>query len=130
VAKLRGEIRNNEELLQRPMEEDRRKHYGREVEQKNNELAWLLSNTGGDFQEALKASERSLELRPDYPPYLDTLARCYYSLGDFENAVKFQLRAVQKMRTNEDMQSSYHVMERQLTLFEKALAESKAKKNP
>jgi tetratricopeptide (TPR) repeat protein len=128
-GRLRGEIRNNEEFLQRSMDDEQRKHYGEELAQKNNELAWLLSNTAGDYQDALHASERSLELKPDSAPYLDTLGRCYYALGDFENAVKFQTRAVQKMRSNQELHSSYHVMLRQLALFEKALADSKAKKN-
>ena len=61
----------------------------------HNQYAWLVSNTEGDLQEALRASRRSLELSPDNPAYLDTLGRCYYALGDLENAIRFQSRAVQ-----------------------------------
>lgn len=122
---LRKEIREYEESLQRPMDEDQRGDNGRALANTNNELAWLLSNTEGDLKEALLASLRSLELMPDYPPYLDTLGRCYYALGDYKNAVKYQSRAVQLIPKSPAMQS-FHVMLRQLTLFEKALADSPA----
>jgi tetratricopeptide (TPR) repeat protein len=128
-GRLRTEIRSAEELLQRAADDEQRNLYGIQLADINNELAWLLSNTSGDYQDALRASERSLELRPDHAAYLDTLGRCYYALGDFENAVKYQTRAVERMRSNPEVNSSYHVMKRQLALFEKALADSKAKKN-
>ena len=32
-------------------------------------------------------SRRSLELRPNYYGYLDTLGRCYYTSGDLANAL-------------------------------------------
>lgn len=84
-----------------------------------NELAWLISNTAGDFQEAVKASQRSLELSPNNEAYLDTLGRCYYAAGDFEKAVESQRKAVEAA-------PHIQVMQRQLKLFEEALAKSKA----
>lgn len=60
-----------------------------------NQYAWLIGNTEGDYDEALKFSLRSLELAPDRAGYLDTLGRCYYALGDYENAIKNQSRAVE-----------------------------------
>ena len=129
-GRLRNENRNLEESLQRLIGDDeQRKRDSEQLAQNNNELAWLLSNTDGDYQVAIQASERSLQLEPDHAPYLDTLGRCYYALGDFDSAVKYQKRAVDKMRSNPQMTSSYHVMLRQLALFEKALADSKAKKD-
>jgi tetratricopeptide (TPR) repeat protein len=77
-----------------------------------NQLAWLIGNTYGDFDEAVRLSHRSLELRPDYPGYLDTLGRCYYAAGDLDKAVKFQAQAV-KLDPNSGQ------MRRQLALFEK-----------
>ena len=59
-----------------------------------NQLAWLLANTDGDRQEALDCSLKSLELSPNEAGYLDTLAHCYFALGDFDNAVKTQEKAV------------------------------------
>ena len=59
-----------------------------------NEFAWLVGNTFGDFDEAVKLSRKSLELRPNYAGFLDTLGRCYYAKGDLANAVKYQAQAV------------------------------------
>lgn len=60
-----------------------------------NQLAWLVANTEGDQDEALRASLRSLELGPDHPGRMDTLARCYYARGNLEKAIEIQTRAVQ-----------------------------------
>jgi tetratricopeptide (TPR) repeat protein len=59
-----------------------------------NQLAWLLANTGGDADEAIKCSTRSLELMPDRAGFLDTLGRCYFAKGDYATAVQHQSRAV------------------------------------
>ncbi|MFP6618638.1 MAG: tetratricopeptide repeat protein [Pirellulaceae bacterium] len=80
----------------------------------NNQLAWLAANTNGDLDEALRCSQRSLELRPDSAGYLDTLAHCYYAKGDYQNAVKNQLEAVGKEPHSAQMQ-------RQLKLFQESL---------
>jgi tetratricopeptide (TPR) repeat protein len=80
-----------------------------------NQLAWLVSNTLGDYDEAVRLSQRSLEIRPDYPGYLDTLGRCYYAKGDLENAVKYQSQAVKL-----DPHSGQ--IRRQLEFFKKELA--------
>jgi tetratricopeptide (TPR) repeat protein len=61
-----------------------------------NQYAWLVGNTIGDHNEAVKLSHLSLEMKPDYAGYLDTLGRCYYTKGDLENAVKYQTQAVQR----------------------------------
>jgi tetratricopeptide (TPR) repeat protein len=60
-----------------------------------NELAWLVANTKGDFDEALRCSQKSLELSPNTAAYLDTLAHVYFAKGDFEQAVKNEARAAQ-----------------------------------
>jgi tetratricopeptide (TPR) repeat protein len=88
-----------------------------------NQWAWLISNTEGDFQQAIRYSQRSLELNNNgesaEASYLDTLGRCYYAAGDYENAVKFQRQAVEKV-------GYLKTMQRQLELFEKALAEKQS----
>ncbi len=81
-----------------------------------NQWAWLVANTEGDQERAVRYSLRSLELSPEEPSYLDTLGRCYYAVGDLENAVTSQRRAV-------EFAPHYQVMQRQLELFERALAE-------
>jgi tetratricopeptide (TPR) repeat protein len=83
-----------------------------------NQWAWLVANTEGDFQKAVRYSRRSLELDPGTASFLDTLGRCYYSAGNYEKAVESQREAV---RLIPHMQ----VMQRQLKVFEKTLAEKK-----
>lgn len=84
-----------------------------EFAQKNNEYAWLVSNTIGDYAKALACSRRSLELVPNSWPYQDTLGRCYYAVGDYDNAIRYQKLAVE--------QAGYmQQMRRQLKLFEEA----------
>jgi tetratricopeptide (TPR) repeat protein len=83
----------------------------------NNQLAWLVSNTEGDFDEAVRCSLRSLDLRPDAAGYYDTLGRCYYAKGDYANAVSNQSKAV-------EMEPHSPQIVRQLELFKKALRET------
>jgi tetratricopeptide (TPR) repeat protein len=82
-----------------------------------NQYAWLISNTTGDFDRALEMSKRSLEIKPNYATYLDTLGRCYYAKKDYTNAVKYQRMAVK-------LKPFSPSMKRQLALFEEALKNS------
>ncbi len=59
-----------------------------------NQLAWLLSKTGLRPEEALQLSRRSLELIPNYSIYQDTLARCYFAVGDIDKAIATQELAI------------------------------------
>lgn len=86
-----------------------------------NQLAWLVANTEGDKKEALRCSQRSLELRPNEAGYLDTMGRCYWALGDLENAVKFQSQAV-------TLDPHSGQLKRQLEYFKRELAKKTAKK--
>ena len=87
-----------------------------------NQFAWLVGNTFGDYGKAVLASHKSvdlyLELRRDAGAYYDTLGRCYYAKGDFENAIKYQSQALL-------LQPHSGQMKRQLALFQKAKAEKK-----
>lgn len=78
-----------------------------------NQYAWLISNTEGDQQKALRYSLRSLELMPDSPAQLDTAGRCYYAVGDLDNAVRMQRRAIK-------LQPHSPALVRQLAEFEAA----------
>jgi tetratricopeptide (TPR) repeat protein len=60
-----------------------------------NQFAWLVANTEGDKEEALKFSLKSVKMRPDSGGLLDTLAHCYFALEQFDKAVATQQRAVQ-----------------------------------
>jgi tetratricopeptide (TPR) repeat protein len=84
-----------------------------------NELAWLISNTVGDYREALRCSRKSLELAPGSGANLDTLGRCYYAVGDLENAVMTQEMAVEES-------PYYQQIHRQLKFFKEELAKQKA----
>lgn len=66
-----------------------------------NQYAWLVGNTIGDYQDALKLSLESVqigkqlpEMKPHLSGYLDTLGRAYFGAGDVANAAKFQSMAV------------------------------------
>lgn len=85
-----------------------------------NQLAWLISNTEGDYQEALNASKKSLEIKPDNPGHLDTLGRCYFAMKDYENAVKTQSRAI-------ELDPHSQQMKRQLAEFQAALEKQQKK---
>jgi tetratricopeptide (TPR) repeat protein len=59
-----------------------------------NTYAWVLCNVNRDLDTALQMSLESNRLKEQSPEYTDTLARCYYAKGDFENAVYWQERCV------------------------------------
>lgn len=113
----RERIRQYSDTLQQtigqPIEDDLRVYIAR----LNNQLAWLIANTEGDFDEALRCSRLSLEYMPDAAGYLDTLGRCYYAKEDYANAVKYQSRAA-------ELDPHSGQIRRQLELFQQALAES------
>jgi tetratricopeptide (TPR) repeat protein len=67
---------------------------GNELSQACNQYAWLVGNTIGDYDKAVRMSHKSLELRPATYSYLDTLGRAYFGKGDVANAVKYQGQAV------------------------------------
>ncbi|MGD9720616.1 MAG: hypothetical protein AB7O59_16565 [Pirellulales bacterium] len=68
-----------------------------------NEWAWLVANTEGDMDEALRMSHKSVELvraeaasDADFKrlgQYLDTLAHCYFAKKDYDAAVRYQAEA-------------------------------------
>lgn len=71
-----------------------------------NEWAWLVSNTEGDFDKAVRFSHKSLELfkeqiegnpafsMKDSAGLLDTLGRCYFAAGDIGSAIRYQEQAI------------------------------------
>lgn len=94
--------------------------FSRVIAVQHNQLAWLISNTEGDYHEALESSRRSLEIDPRNAGYLDTLARCYFALKDYDRAVKYQTWACQGEPHSGQMQ-------RQLELFRRAQAKHRAR---
>lgn len=86
--------------------------------EKLNQYAWLVSNTEGDRNRALRESLRSLKLTPGNAAQLDTAARCYLSLGRLDEAKKMQKKALR-------IQPHSPPMLRQLKEIETAAAEEK-----
>ncbi|MCY2994150.1 MAG: hypothetical protein NTY19_40680 [Planctomycetota bacterium] len=116
---FREQIHEYEQQTNEAPIEEARTLYNRQLAIALNQFAWLVANTAGDYDEALRCSLRSLELVPDTAGYLDTLGRCYFAKKDFENAVKSQSRAVELDRHSGQIR-------RQLELFKAALdAENK-----
>ena len=85
-----------------------------------NQYAWLICNTQGDFHEALECSLESLRRMPDEGSFLDTLAHCYFAVGDLPNAVKSQTRAV-------ELEPHSAQIVRKLEFFQKAAEQSKSR---
>ncbi|MFP6675948.1 MAG: hypothetical protein VB878_12775 [Pirellulaceae bacterium] len=82
----------------------------------NNQYAWLVANTTGDYGEALRRCRQSVDLMPDASGYWDTLARCYFAKKEYTNAVKYQRHAV-------SLEPHSGQIKKQLELFEKTLKE-------
>lgn len=92
-----------------------------------NEWAWLVSNTEGDYDKAVRYSHKSIDVfhkliaeepqfsKEDSAGYLDTLGRCYFSAGDIESAIKYQSLAV-------EYEPHMLVLRRQLDEFKAAKA--------
>lgn len=77
-----------------------------------NQLAWLVANTEGDLDEALKFSKLSIELSPTNGGFYDTLGRVYYARGDYDNAIRYQTKAA-------ELEPHYGLIQKQLEFFQK-----------
>jgi tetratricopeptide (TPR) repeat protein len=121
VGHFRTEIKNYEKEVAQAPSESMRAGAARRLAMTNNQLAWLVANTEGDFDEAVRCSQASLELFPESGGYLDTLGRCYFARGELEKAVQYQRRAVEQEPFSGQIR-------RQLEQFEAALAEQQKKK--
>jgi len=88
-----------------------------------NELAWLIANTEGDFDEAIRLSRESLVGQTDNGAYLDTLAHCYFAKGDYEKAVKYQIKAA-------ELEPHCGLIAKQLGEFRRAYEEKLGKPAP
>ncbi len=58
-----------------------------------NNLAYLLSESDGSLDEALKNAQRAVELAPDQPAYADTMGWILYRKGIYTSAVKYLEKA-------------------------------------
>ncbi|MBN1909587.1 MAG: hypothetical protein JW818_07610, partial [Pirellulales bacterium] len=92
-----------------------------------NRLAWLVANTEGDLDEALRAAKEATALQPNNSSYHDTLGHCFFAKGDFANAVKSQIRAVEMEPYNLGMRKS---LERFRKAYEKETGQPAPKPTP
>ncbi len=106
------------EIDETPNETDRRM-LEFDVAHLENEFAWLVGNTEGDIDEAIRSSLHSLEIRPDDFGLQDTLARCYFRKGELELALQYQTMAAAAAPHEGQII-------RQLELFEQAVREKQA----
>jgi tetratricopeptide (TPR) repeat protein len=97
-------------------------YYNQVVSTYNNQIAWLVANTEGDLDEAIRLSHKSIELSraagegKRVGGLLDTLGHCYFAKKDYENAVKYQAEAAQ-------LDPHTAAIGRQLKVFREALAQ-------
>lgn len=94
INKLESRFAQHVQQTQRAYRQRNSSHYRLALAEALNQHAWLVSNTFGDYEQALRNSLRSLELQPDDPMLLDTCARCFFAVEDYDRAVAYQQRAV------------------------------------
>ncbi|MDX1964439.1 MAG: hypothetical protein SFX18_14905 [Pirellulales bacterium] len=82
-----------------------------------NEYAWLVGNTVGDLDLAIKYSLQSLEIEGDRGGYFDTLAHCYFAKREFNRAVEYQQLAAELDPDSPEIRAA-------LARFETALTEA------
>ncbi len=89
-----------------------------EIAEHCNRVAWLIANTEGDREWAIKCAEEAMRHYPDSAGIRDTLALCYYAGSRIDRAVKMQ-----KMALEQDPHSP--PLKERLELFLKAQARDK-----
>ena len=53
-----------------------------------NNLAWIMCEEQGKFQQALELTEKGLKIAPNYIDLIDTRGVAYYRLGEFNKAIQ------------------------------------------
>ena len=59
-----------------------------------NRLAWFCSMKINCLDKGIRMSRKSLELSPDNPSYLDTLAELHYKKGEFKKSYEYIKKAI------------------------------------
>ncbi len=66
-----------------------------------NNIAWEFATRKIFKEKALIAAKKAIELAPDDPNIMDTLAEAYYALEDYKNAIYWEKKALEKDPKNE-----------------------------
>jgi tetratricopeptide (TPR) repeat protein len=53
-----------------------------------NNLAWILCEEHGKYQQALELAQRGLKTAPNYTDLIDTRGVVYYKLGQYDKAIQ------------------------------------------
>jgi tetratricopeptide (TPR) repeat protein len=53
-----------------------------------NNLAWVLCEEQGEFQQALELTRKGLQISPNYVDLIDTRGVIYYRMGELNKAVE------------------------------------------
>ncbi len=61
-----------------------------------NDLAWIYTQLEINLSQALRLSKRAVELEPENPAYLDTLAEVYYLRKEYYRALTYLRKAVEQ----------------------------------
>jgi uncharacterized Ntn-hydrolase superfamily protein len=79
-----------------------------------NSIAWECAQRDVHIDEAYKYAKRALELDPEDPNIMDTMAFLYYKKGEYKKAIEMEERALKRSPNNE-------FFKKQLKLIKKAL---------
>ena len=95
--RVASELRQEIDARERDLKRDNPRFQATEQQTLSNQmntLAWLITNTEGNFEEALYLSRKACALSPNRSAYLDTLAHCFATLNRYREAVEQQRKAV------------------------------------
>ncbi len=66
-----------------------------------NYLGYMWVERGEHLEEALNLTKHAVELAPGEAAYLDSLGWCYFKLGDYQNALLYLQKSVEKLDEQE-----------------------------
>ncbi len=79
-----------------------------------NGFGYVLASGGKDLTRALSMCKKALDIIPEYPAYLDSMAWIYYKLGLLKEAKQYIKKAKKKNPGNNEIASHYRVIYEQM----------------